>query len=102
METKIALLFSFISVAFGIFTGYAAMRRGHKKDIAKETAHLTTVLISLDHIRTDISDIKTDLSELKLDMKTDHERLVKAEESSKAVHRRLDSFTGISGKGMAI
>ena len=92
MEIEIALLISGITMAFGIYSGMASIKRHYKADNRKESAQMTMVIVKLEGISEGISEIKTDLSNVKGDIKEITERLIVAEQSIKLAHSRLDSL----------
>lgn len=94
METEIpvALLISVITMAFGIYSGINAVRRGNRADSRKESSEMTMVIVKLEGISEGISEIKTDLSHVKGDIKEITERLIVAEQSVKLAHSRLDEM----------
>lgn len=92
MEIEIALLISGITMAFGIYSGMASIKRHYKADNRKESAQMTMVIVKLEGISEGISEIKTDLSNVKGDIKEITERLIVAEQSVKLAHSRLDEI----------
>lgn len=92
MEIEIALLISGITMAFGIYSGIAAIKRSNKSDDRKESAQMTTVIVKLEGISEGISEIKSELRHVKKDVKEITERLIVAEQSVKLAHRRLNEI----------
>lgn len=91
MMIELALVFSAISLAFGLYEGLESIRRGRKKEVSSDTASLTTVIVKLESIGQGVSEIKSDLNNVKSDIQEVRERIIKVEESAKQAHRRIDS-----------
>lgn len=91
MTIELALLISIVSVTFGVFSGVANMRRNSKTDDKREATQLTTVIIKLESIESGISEIKAEMRNVKQDVKDLSERIIRAEESCKQAHKRIDS-----------
>ena len=91
MTIEAALLFSGVSLAFGLYSGIINLKRNEKADVRADASQLTTVIVKLDNISTGIAEIKGELGNVKQDMKEVTERLVKVEESVKSAHKRLDT-----------
>mgnify|MGYP000995707130 CR=1 FL=1 len=89
---EVALLISGISVAFGIYAGISNLKRNKTIDIQKNTTEMTTVIVKLETIGTDIVEIKSKMSSIKNDIKEARERIIKVEESAKQAHKRIDAI----------
>lgn len=96
MTIEVALLISAISLAFGIYSGVANMKRNSKYDTKTDTAQLTTVIVKLENIGNDISEIKNDLRDVKADVKDHSNRIVKLEQQVKVLNKV--TFDGKEGK----
>ena len=94
MTIEVALLISFISVAFGIFSVVTGFSRAKKEDEQKDASEMTTVIIKLENISTGISEIKADLNNIKGEVKELRERLIVNEQGIKQAHSRIDELTG--------
>jgi outer membrane murein-binding lipoprotein Lpp len=92
LTIEIALLISGISVAFGIYSGIANLRRIAKQDNQRDASEMTTVIVKLEGISTGIAEIKSEVKNVKEDIKECRERLIKVEESAKQAHKRLDGI----------
>ena len=92
MKIEIALLISGITMAFGIYTGIAAIKRHYKADNRRESAEMTMVIVKLEGISEGRSEIKSELSHVKADIKDITERLIVAEQSVKMAHKRLNEL----------
>lgn len=91
-ESAIIIIISLFSLLFAIYSGGASIKRSYKKDVSRESADLTMVIVKLEDISAGISEIKADLSNVKGDVKEITERLIIAEESVKLAHRRIDEL----------
>lgn len=84
-----AMLISFVSVAWGIYSGITNLKRNQTNDTKNDTAQLTTVIVKLENIGNDISEIKNDMGNVKDDMKDINVRLVKAEQHVKVLNKTV-------------
>ena len=91
-ESAILIIISLFSLLFALYSGSISIKRSYKKDISRESADLTMVIVKLEDISAGISEIKADLSNVKGDVKEITERLIIAEESVKLAHRRIDEL----------
>lgn len=96
MTIEVALLISAISLAFGIYSGVANLKRNSKNDTKTDTAQLTTVIVKLENIGNDVSEIKNDLRDVKADVKDHGNRIVKLEQQVKVLNKV--TFDGKEGK----
>ena len=92
MTIEVALVRSGLSLAVGIYQGITNMRRNRMIDDRNEASQLTTVIVKLENIGSDISEIKSDIKNVKDEMKEMRERMILVEESAKAAHRRIDEL----------
>ena len=92
MKIEIALLISGLTMAFGIYSGIASIRRHSKSDNRREGAEMTMVIVKLEGISEGITEIKSELSHVKADIKEITERLIVAEQSVKMAHKRLNEI----------
>ena len=86
----ISVLISVLSVAFAIYMGIANMKRNKATDDKKEATELTTVIVKLENIADDTKEIKNELRNVKAEVGGLRERVVKAEEVGKSLHKRVD------------
>ena len=92
MTIEVALIISFVSVAFGLWSGIVNIKRNSKNDTKSEASELTTVIVKLENIGNDITEIKSEMKSLKTDLKETRERIIKCEESAKQAHKRIDTL----------
>ena len=98
MQIEIALLISGITMAFGIYSGIASIKRHNKTDNKKESEQMTTMIVKLEGISEGISEIKSELVKDKEEIKQITERLIVAEQSVKSAHKRLNELFEKNGK----
>ena len=92
MSIEAALLISGISLAFGLYSGIAQLKRNKSKDDKTDASEMTTVIVKLENIGSGISEIKSEMGNIKADIKEDRERQIKVEESAKQGHKRIDEL----------
>ena len=90
MTIEVALLISFVSVAFSIYFGLKNNKRTDQKDIADRIARDTRTDMKLDEISADVKEVKETVKNIQNDVKDHEGRIVKLEASYKAEHKRLD------------
>ena len=90
MTIEVALVISGLSLAFGLYSGIANMKRNSKTDTKQETAQLTTVIVKLENLGTGIAEIKNELFNIKNDTRELRDRIIAVEQSTKQAHKRLD------------
>ena len=79
-----------ISLASLLLAVYTYISKASKDN----TTELTTVIVSLDSIKSGISDIKAEIAGLKTDQRDDHDRLIKVESSLKSAWKQINKITG--------
>lgn len=94
MTIEVTILISIVSVAFAIYFGLKSNRRSDIKEIEERVARDTKLNIKLDDISSDVKDIKYEISETKRKVSELDIRVVKAEQSVKSAHHRLDNLEG--------
>ena len=97
MTIEVALLISFVSVAFSVFFGLKNNKRTDEKDIADRIARDTRTDMKLDEISADVKEVKETVKNIQNDVKDHEGRIVKLEASYKAEHKRLDEVFRMAG-----
>jgi hypothetical protein len=92
MTIEVALVISGISLAFGLYSGIANMKRNSKTDTQQEATQLTTVIVKLENLGTGITEIKNELFNIKNDTRELRDRIIAVEQSTKQAHKRLDDM----------
>lgn len=87
---------NYVSIAIALcsllLAGYSFLSRNNKEN----TTELTTVIVSLDSIKSGISDIKSEIAGLKTDQRDDHDRLIRLDASLKSAWKQIDKLAGTS------
>jgi hypothetical protein len=94
MTIEVALVISGVSLAFGLYSGIANMKRNSKTDTQQEATQLTTVIVKLENLGTGITEIKNELFNIKNDTRELRDRIIAVEQSTKQAHKRLDDMKG--------
>lgn len=97
MSIEIALLISAVSLAFGIYSGIANLKRNKATDDKREATEMTTVIVKLDAIGRDTAEIKNDLKSVKEDVKSNTEKIIRLDESLKSAWKRINFLEGKGG-----
>ena len=79
-----------ISLASLLLAVYTYISKASKDN----TTELTTVIVSLDSIKSGISDIKAEIAGLKTDQRDDHDRLIRLEASIKSAWKQINRLQG--------
>lgn len=92
MTVEVALLISFISVGFSVFSIMKNSKKSDREDIANRIERDTRVDMKLDEISKDVKEVKDTVRSIQNDVKDHEGRIVKLEASCKRVHERIDSL----------
>lgn len=92
MTIEVALLISFVSVAFSVYFGLKNSKRTDTKDIEERVKENTRINVKLDNISQATQEIKSEISSMREDIKSHNDRLIKLEESVKSAHHRIDGI----------
>lgn len=92
MTVEIALVISFCSFAFAVYSGITNLKRNQKTDDQKDATQMTTVIVKLENISAGITEIKSEMASMKNDVKDLNTRLTVVEQSAKSAHKRLDEI----------
>lgn len=98
MQIEVALLISAITMAFGIYSGIASIKRHNKTDNKKESEQMTMMMVKLEGISEGIREIKNELSHEKEEIKQITERLIVVEQSVKSAHKRVNEINDKNAK----
>ena len=90
MNTETAVVISALSFAFTVYQGIVNMRRRNKRDIESDTVQMATVIVKLEDIDRGVKNIQEDIKDVKSDIQENRERIIKAEESLKQAHKRIN------------
>ena len=78
-----------VSILSLILAGYTFLSKNNKEN----TTELTTVIVSLDNIKSGIADIKAELNSIKSSQKEDHDKLIRVEESLKSAWKQINKIS---------
>lgn len=87
MMTYLPIVISLCSLGFAI---YSALSKNNKD----ETTAMTTVIVKLDSLQSDIRDIKSEINNMRDDQRRDHDALIRLEASIKSAWKQIDKLTG--------
>lgn len=85
-------LISIVSVGIAVIVGLTGMKRDRTTDDRKGATEMATVIVKLENIGKDTSEIKNEIKSVKEDLQMLRERVVKTEQTCKALHKRVDAF----------
>lgn len=88
----IASLSAIIGVVATLITLFTNARNGIRKDVQEDTEHNVSVKQEIKYISKGIEDIKFDTRSLTASMTNMNERLIRAEESIKSAHTKIDEI----------
>lgn len=92
MSTEASIIISALALAFAVYQGIIGIRRNRSKDDKKDAVEMTTVIVKLENISNGISDIKIDMKNMGNEVRELRDRVIKAEDSAKSAHRRIDEI----------
>lgn len=87
MMTYLPIVISLCSLGFAI---YSALSKNNKD----ETTAMTTVIVKLDNLQSDIRDIKSEINNMRDDQRRDHDALTRLDASIKSAWKQIDKLTG--------
>ena len=87
MMTYLPIVISLCSLAFAI---YSALSKNNKD----ETTAMTTVIVKLDSLQSDIRDIKSEINNMRDNQRNDHDALIRLDASIKSAWKQIDKLTG--------
>lgn len=94
MTIEIGLVIALIGLAISLYYNMTSAARASRCENKQDASALTTVIVKLENIGSDVKEIKTDMSSLQVEMKNITERLVIVEQSTKSAHKRIDELGG--------
>ena len=95
MTIEASLLLSGVSIAFAIFFGISTRNRNVKKDTQDEAREDATILTKLENIQNTMIEVKSEMGSYRNEMKEIREYYIRASESLKQLHKRVDRIDKI-------
>ena len=94
METEaiLAILVSFASLLFGVYSGMSSIRRATRAEQRREASELTMVIVKLEDISAGVGEIKSDISNVKHDVKDLTGRLIIAEQQIAEANKKINDL----------
>lgn len=87
MMTYLPIVISLCSLGFAIYSALS-------KNTKNETTAMTTVIVKLDSLQSDIRDIKSEINNMRDDQRRDHDALIRLDASIKSAWKQIDKLTG--------
>lgn len=84
-----------VSIAFAIFFGISTRNRNVKKDTQDEAREDATILTKLENIQNTMIEVKSEMGSYRNEMKEIREYYIRASESLKQLHKRVDRIDKI-------
>lgn len=85
-------LISVLSISLGIVGIIRGWRRDNKSDTVKDASEMTTVIIKLENIASDVTEIKSETRSVKDELKDVRDKVISTENSMQAVWKWIDYF----------
>lgn len=98
IELSTAIIISVLSLGFSVFMGLKNNKRTDNKEIEERVKENTRINMKLDAISSNTTEIKNEALEMRKEINSHDNRIIKAEESVKSAHHRIDGLeTRING-----
>ena len=97
MPIEYTIIISFVSVVctvIGVSIGMSNLRRNTKIDERHESTQFTRLEVQLEYIAKNVNEILCDMNDIKNEIKEHRDRILRAEESTKQAHKRIDEIAG--------
>jgi len=97
MPIEYTVIITFITVActvIGVSIGLGNLRRNSKLDDRHESSQFARVEVQLEYIAKNVNEILCDMNDIKNEIKEHRDRILRAEESTKQAHKRIDEIAG--------
>ncbi|WP_338627602.1 hypothetical protein [Clostridium baratii] len=92
MNVDITVLVGIGSTLFGVVIGFLGYKRNENRDIKDDAKKDATTNITLDYISKNIDLLRVDVQTTNKSMLNINDRLIRAEESIKSAHHRIDGL----------
>lgn len=83
---------AYVTIAVSIVSLLLAIYTFLSRNNKENTTELTTVIVSLDNIKSGIADIKAELNSIKTSQREDHDKLIRVEESLKSAWKQINKI----------
>lgn len=83
---------NFIVALCAFVVSFVSLLRGIGKDSKNNSAELTTVIVKLENIGSDITEIKKDMRSVKADVREHGEKIAKLEQKIAALEQLVDVY----------
>ena len=97
MPIEYTIIISFVSVVctvIGVSIGMSNLRRNTKIDERHESTQFARLEVQLENIAKNVTIIVHDMNDIKNEIKEHRDRILRAEESTKQAHKRIDEIAG--------
>lgn len=89
---EISVIISILSLLVAAIVGFTNLKRNQNTDNRQTAAEMTTVIVKLETLNTNISEMKADVRHTRADLQEIRDRLIMCEQSTKSAHHRLDAL----------
>lgn len=86
-----SLLVAFLALVFSVLRGTREEHRVDTHEVEKRAAENATINLKLDEIVRKTNESASDLKSLRQEISSQNDRLIKAEESLKSLHHRINT-----------
>lgn len=93
--TVCAILISFLSLLFAVYSGNRNGKRTDRKDAEEEATRDAAVMVKLENLQTTLIEMKAEMKSDREDVKRMTEKFIRNEESLKSLHKRVDRIEGL-------
>lgn len=89
MTIELAIVISTISLLFTAINVITSVRARYQNQDKTDATQLTTIIVKLERIGTDISEIKSDSIRLNDDIRSNTERIIRLEQEVKVLNKEV-------------
>lgn len=96
MTVEVMTVITVISVALGIYGTIVGLRRNKTQDDKSDASQITTVIVKLENITTELLEIKSEfrseIKTIKTDTLANHDDIIRIDESLKSAWKQINSI----------
>lgn len=96
MTIEVMTAISIVSVAIGIYGSIVGLRRNKSQDDKADASQITTVIVKLENIASELLEIKqefrTEIKNIKNDGLKNHDDIIRIDESLKSAWKQINSI----------